>query len=68
MPSYDIPTARRRVCATALRSPLQLSTELVEFKLPSMFFDLKIEDVSGRIMVSLYVFSVYLIHEFLLEL
>ena len=50
---YDVQTARRRVRATALRAPLQLSNEKVEFRLPATYFDLKIEDFAGRLKVSL---------------
>lgn len=48
----DYPTARKRVIAIGLRAPLQLSTDRIDFVLPSGYFDLNIEDYSGRIKVS----------------
>jgi len=56
--NFDVPTARRRVRATSLRSPLQLSTDVVQFKLPAAYFDLKIENMSGRIKVTIWCFVI----------
>ena len=44
----DVATPSRRVLATALRPPLQLSHSILEFRLPSGYFELGIESGAGR--------------------
>ena len=48
-----VATPSRRVLATALRPPLQLSHSVLEFHLPSGYFELGIESGAGRAQVSL---------------
>ena len=45
---YEQQTPSRRVKATALRSPLQLSAKEIHFSLPSGYFDLNVESYAGR--------------------
>ncbi|XP_057307230.1 cilia and flagella-associated protein 47-like isoform X2 [Hydractinia symbiolongicarpus] len=47
--AFEFPTPCRRVRATGLRSPLQLSRKSIEFNLPSGYYDLNITDSSGRV-------------------
>lgn len=47
-----VATPSRHVVATALRPPLQLSHSVLEFQLPSGYFDLGIESGAGRAQVS----------------
>ena len=49
-----VATPSRHVVATALRPPLQLSHSILEFHLPSGYFDLGIESGAGRAQVSVY--------------
>lgn len=53
-----IATPSRRVVATALRPPLQLSHSVLEFNLPSGYFELGIESGAGRAQVSEVCFTV----------
>ena len=48
-----VATPSRRVMATALRPPLQLSHSVLEFRLPSGYFELGIESGAGRAQVNL---------------
>ena len=50
-----VATPSRRVVATALRPPLQLSHSVLEFRLPSGYFELGIESGAGRAQVNLEV-------------
>ncbi|PFX34680.1 Calponin-likey domain-containing protein 2 [Stylophora pistillata] len=50
-----VATPSRRVVATALRPPLQLSHSVLEFHLPSGYFDLGIESGAGRAQGCLFV-------------
>ena len=47
----DVATPSRRVVATALRPPLQMSHSVLEFRLPSGYFELGIESGAGRAQV-----------------
>lgn len=47
-----VATPSRHVVATVLRPPLQLSHSVLEFQLPSGYFDLGIESGAGRAQVS----------------
>lgn len=49
----DVATPSRRVLATALRPPLQLSHSVLEFHLPAGYFELGIESGAGRAQVSI---------------
>lgn len=51
----DVATPSRRVLATALRPPLQLSHSILEFRLPSGYFELGIESGAGRAQGCLFV-------------
>ncbi len=50
-PQYATPS--RRVQATALRPPLQVSNTNIEFVLPSGYYDMGIENAAGRAAVSI---------------
>lgn len=47
-----VATPSRRIVATALRPPLQISHSVLEFHLPSGYFELGIESGAGRAQVS----------------
>lgn len=47
-----VATPSRHVLATALRPPLQLSHSVLEFHLPSGYFELGIESGAGRAQAS----------------
>jgi len=44
-----LPTPSRRIQATALRAPLQISSTEITFNLPSGYFDMGIENAAGRV-------------------
>ena len=46
------PTPSKRVQATALRAPLQVSNTDIDFLLPSGYYEMGIESVAGRAVVS----------------
>ena len=56
-----VATPSRRVVATALRPPLQLSHSVLEFRLPSGYFELGIESGAGRAQVNLEKVSFWLL-------
>ena len=48
----SVATPCRRVVATALRPPLQLSHSHLKYRLPAGYFDLSVQSDAGRIQVS----------------
>ena len=56
-----VATPSRRVVGTALRPPLQLSHSVLEFRLPSGYFELGIESGAGRAQVNLEKVSFWLL-------
>ena len=56
----SIPTPSRRVLATALRPPLQISHSHLKFTLPAGYFDLGVQSDAGRVQVNMTVKSSYL--------